>query len=489
MFIKKIDIISPPITLFFKGDNIHSSIFSCILTIIVYIIIFIFGINYTVEFIYKQNPTAFFMNRFIEDAGIFPLNASLMFHYIEFNKTMGKENLPIDFNMIRIIGIQNITIDNYPKINLEYIPHWLYGPCNNNSDTKNIGYLITSEAYSNCACIRKYYHNKYKKYLDTNDKDFKWPSLEHGMSNRISKFYGIIIEKCKNDNLRILSGKESCENSEKIDNYIFSNIVSVYLIDHYSDVMNYKKPFTKYLYSISNMIFPKYFTVNNLNFNPSLIKTHNGIFLDNTIEELSYFFTQNEKVTMDEEIEISDKEGNILYDENGNKVKKSTGIISSYYFWMQNRLQYYERNYKKLLEILSYIGGLSRVVLYLAKLINKLVFSYIILVDIEGLVLSLDKKDKLKSISISPTIHRKINLVMNPPKRQYLYYNRINNNNNLEKSSNIDNCGKEDIDIYKNTHLKYEKTEKIKYTKSNDFGLNFFLFFLFFIFYLYQEMN
>ena len=173
MFIKKIDIISPPITLFFKGDNIHSSIFSCILTIIVYIIIFIFGINYSIEFIYKKNPTAFFMNRFIDDAGIFPLNASSMFHYIQFRKTSGQEISPIDFNMIRIIGIQNITIDNYPNINLEYIPHWLYGPCNNNSDTKNIEYLITSEAYAHCACIRKYYDNKFKKYLDTNDKDFK----------------------------------------------------------------------------------------------------------------------------------------------------------------------------------------------------------------------------------------------------------------------------------------------------------------------------
>ena len=233
------------------------------------------------------------------------------------------------------------------------------------------------------------------------------------------------------------------------------------------------------------MLFPKYYTVNNLNFNPSLIKTHNGIFLDNSIEELSYFFTQNEKVTMDEVIEISDKEGNILYDENGIKVTKSTGIVSSYYFWMQNRLQYYERNYKKLIDILSYIGGLSRVVLFSAKLINKLVFNYIILLDIEDLELSLDKKEKLKSISISPTIHRKINLVMYPPKRQYLYYNSINNNN-LEKSFNIDNSVKEKIDIYKNTNLKYERTEKIKYTKSNDF-VKFLFFFSFFLFFIYLE--
>jgi hypothetical protein len=75
------------------------------------------------------------------------------------------------------------------------------------------------------------------------------------------------------------------------------------------------------------MLFPKYYTVNNLNFNPSLIKTHNGIFLDNSIEELSYFFTQNEKVTMDEEIEISDKEGNILYDEMVIKLRNQQELL------------------------------------------------------------------------------------------------------------------------------------------------------------------
>ena len=377
MILTKIfDIISPPITLYFKGNNMHSSIFSCILTIIVYAIIFIFGVYYAIEFIGRKNPTAFFFNRFIDDSGIFPLNASSMFHYIEFKKTSEKDKVPIDFDMVRIIGIQDISIDQYPYVNLENIPHWLYGFCNNNSDTKNIGYLITSDVFSYSACIRKYYDNITKKYLDTNNNGFIWPSIAHGMSSKNYSFYGIIIEKCKNDNLRLLSGKDLCRNNETIDNYIFSKVITIYLIDHYSDVLNYHKPFTKYLYSISNMLFPKYFTVNNMNFNPSIIKTHNGIILDNVVEELSYFFSQNEKVTMDEVITISDEQGNILYDENDNKILKSTGIVSSYYFWMQNRLQYYERNYKKLQDILSNIGGLSRVVFLTAIAINKLVINY-----------------------------------------------------------------------------------------------------------------
>ena len=36
-----------------------------------------------------------------------------------------------------------------------------------------------------------------------------------------------------------------------------------------------------------------------MNFNPSLIKTHNGIILAHVIEEQSFLFSQNEKVTID----------------------------------------------------------------------------------------------------------------------------------------------------------------------------------------------
>ena len=86
MFFKKFDKISPSITLFFKGNNVHSSIFSGVLTIIVYLIIFISSIYYALIFLQKKNPTAFFTNRYIEDAGIFPLNASSIFHYIQLKK-------------------------------------------------------------------------------------------------------------------------------------------------------------------------------------------------------------------------------------------------------------------------------------------------------------------------------------------------------------------------------------------------------------------
>ena len=126
------------------------------------------------------------------------------------------------------MGIQDITIDNFPSTNLESIPHWIYGLCNNNTDTKGIGYLITTETYLNCACIRKYYNPDTRKYYDTQSKDFVWPILAHGMSNQNKKFYGLIVEKFKNDNLRTLSGLGSCNDKETIESYVYSHVISLY---------------------------------------------------------------------------------------------------------------------------------------------------------------------------------------------------------------------------------------------------------------------
>ena len=166
MIFKKLDMLSPPITLFFKGDNSHSSIFSGILTIVAYVIIFIFGVYYSLEFIQKKNPSGFFFDRYTEDSGEYTLNSSSIFHYIELRYSSNNNLLsPIDLNMIRIIGLENITIDSYPTTNLINTPHWLYGLCNNNTDTENIGYLITEESFFSCACIRKYYNPKTKSFF------------------------------------------------------------------------------------------------------------------------------------------------------------------------------------------------------------------------------------------------------------------------------------------------------------------------------------
>ena len=123
-------------------------------------------------------------------------------------------------------------------------------------------------------------------------------------------------------------------------------------MDQYADVLNYHTPFIKYLYKLTNAFFSDTFTINHLNFNPAIVKSHNGIFIDNILEERSYQYILNEKVNIN---------------------KNNTNIIASCYFWMQNTMQYYERNYEKFQDLLSEIGGLSSFIFLFAKLFKQLI--------------------------------------------------------------------------------------------------------------------
>ena len=60
MFLKKFDWISPPITLYFKGENSHVSIYSGILSIIAYIIVVAATIYYALEFINRESQKLIF---------------------------------------------------------------------------------------------------------------------------------------------------------------------------------------------------------------------------------------------------------------------------------------------------------------------------------------------------------------------------------------------------------------------------------------------
>ena len=409
MFFKKLDMISPSITIYYKGDLSHSSIFSGILSLAIYFISFYFGIRYTIEYIKHQNPQVYYYNRYIKDAGEYPVNSSQMFSFVQILDTGKNSPEEIDFNSLRIIGLDTAINIYKEDNNLSIYNHWIYGKCNNSTDTEGLGYLIDFDHFTESACIRKYYNKNDQKYYDTNDKNFVWPNIIHGCSHPDRTFYGIIIEKCRNDSLKYLSDGRYCNSKSQIINYIKKSSINLQIIDNYADVLNYENPFTKYFYGISNGLFEESYTANHLNFNPATLITNDAIFFDNDKKSISYIFQQNEKVTGD---------------------PGKTGIYVAFYFWMQNSMHYYERKYRNFQDALSDIGGLASLLYNAAYIVNFLVSNFVILFDTEGLLDEIESSKKFSKNVIRNNVYK--NLIQNQnltPNTESLERNNGDKNN------------------------------------------------------------
>ena len=371
--IKDLDYLSPTITLYHNRQLSHSSIVSGILSAISILFIISYSLYFLLGVITHKNPDAFYYNRFVEDAGFFPINSSSIFHFINLrdnnNNNQGEKGF--DFKIFRAIGTVNIFEGAYTSMNsIKEMDHWLYGKCNNDSDTKGISYLIDKEYFNESACIRKFYNHTEGIYYDVNEPNFRWPNLSRGNHNPDQTFYSVIVEKCEEDTLQIMFGNnQHCKSETEMKEY-FSTSHNIFFnfIDHSVDMLNYSEPNKKFISRSSKVLDKKHYFINQLNFNPSFIKTHKGFFFEKIEEELSYVYDRN--------------------DVNQNQIGKEKKIYMVYRLLMNNKMQHYERFYKKWQDALSDIGGIAEFINLVAIFINYLYNNYIIIADTEILLSS-----------------------------------------------------------------------------------------------------
>ena len=454
-FVKKLDFLSPPITFYFKGEGSHSSVPSAILTIIAYALVFAATIYYFLAFLNKDSPKAYFFTRYIEDAGYFPVNASSMFNYVQFIDKFDSTKLGVDFSVVRVVGVNKIYYEQYMDdkevLDKEY-NFWVYGHCNTDSDIKGIEDLIDSTVYHNAACIREYYDYEKKRYFKTGEEGFVWPVVERGCSNPKSAFYGLIIQRCDKAPDKLMRDYlGSCGTKEYIDDAISKLSFKYQILDQYADMLNYETPFIKYFYEVASAITDGTYICNHLNFNPADMLTHNGIFFDNQVREPSYFFIQNEKHTIDQALL-----------EDG---RTTNGCLMAVYFWMQNTLQHYERNYDRFQDFLSDVGGISSIITTIGYFLNLLINSYITILDTQELILSRDGMnfgDK-RRMSKRPTFMRKVDEMEYPPKKKsYSKTQKKEASSSKRIEDDISIPGEiqyNDVDIYsnKNSRSKMKK--------------------------------
>jgi len=440
MFIRNLDYLSPPITLYHEGSLSHSSIVSGILSFISFILIIAIAVYFSLDLIQRKNPAAFYYNRYIEDAGIFPMNSSSVFHFVSLS--LAENNYVdngVDFHSFRVFGIDTYLTSYLNDANINHFNHWLYGPCKNGVDNGGERDILSSHSYfEKSACIKKYFDMDKQKYFDIGEPEFRWPVMAHGTYNAKSKFYAIILERCKEETINIILGGENnhCTTNKQLKEIMgLSSIAHMFYVDYYVDVLNYKNPNNKFLNRVENVINFENYPMNNLNFNPVLLKTHNGLVLDNIEEKEAYLYERNDVLT---------------FQSNGIE------IYSVYCFFLSNNLKFYERKYKRIQDVISNIGGINQAITVIAFIINKLYNKFITLCDTENLLFS--------TIDLEKCIYKKdSNKFRESKQKRYKTLKTISEKGKVvnEKQNTKSNkaINKTDLNTSKNKNLTFNKDE------------------------------
>lgn len=494
MFIKKLDLLSPKITLYYKDYDSHASMISGILNIISFFILLSFSGYFISSLIKKEEPKTIFFNNYKEDIGIYEVNSSSFFHFLSIEEKGRKFiNKGFDFSKFKIIGF-NTYFESYlySKYRLHF-DHWIYGKCKNENYTKEIKDkdLDNYEFFGDSACISKYYNHNDKKYFNFGETGFKWPEIAHGKNNKNNKFYNIIIGKCDEDILKLILGEDEdykCENESTIKNFIESETprtFNLYFKDNYINILNYNNPISNYFNLIENLMnFDKY-SINNLNFIHSSIQTDVGIFHDNIIENISYSFDRNEEQLKD---------------------RKNFDAFLGYRFLMNNLGFFYERDYKKIQDCLSNLGGVYNAVNIVFFMINLIINKYITISDTQLLLnTSVNIKPNFGKISNRNSVSKNFDQKLTSD----FSYNKIDNFRNkfidkIEDKKGIYNTQEitskdntfitskedtkdknivEDLNQYSNINISFDKT-KLRTNKTKEINEKYFKF-ISYIFYKY----
>ena len=446
MIIKYLDYLSPRVTFYYKGYLSHSSILSGLLSIIAITFIIILAVYFSLDLIQRNDPNTFYFKSFTEDAGLYKINSSSLFHFVNIVKNIrgNSSSEMIDFTYFNIIGTQSY-VDNYlsnQRMGLKTFDHWLYGYCDKKSNTEGLDDLINYNFFEMSACIKKHYSKKFKNYYDIGDANFEWPEIAYGTFNEKNKIYGLFIQKCNNDTIKEILGEEyQCKTNEEIENYFNiqgSRIIHLYFINNYINVLNYENPNNKFFYRIENPFIKDQYASNDININPALVHSHNGLILDNIREDISYMFDRND-------VYIGSNKGKNIY--------------IAYNFFLKNIMEYYERTYKRIQDVISSIGGINQAITIVAIYLNYLYNNYIVLSDTEILLHSSiitekhihkkktnefrDLKNKMKELEKQNTninennnANKKFSKSKKSNEKVKKHYSNINEDNDMSKSNN-----------------------------------------------------
>ena len=239
MFFKKMDFLSPEITLFHLGNKNHSSVFSIILSIILIIILIIFSIIFSLDLIKRKNPVAYSSKTWEKDIGTFSLDQNNYFHFFTIYSQVYPYNDEYNSSTMNFFGFINYNRTIIEKEEIYNFSHWIYDICNENELNRIKEYKDYIDYNFTRLCIKYYFNNETKKYSYYTDKNFIWPSISHGIENPNFTTYTIVMSKCfENEYLNITN----CYNGNPKYQGSQSFTINLTYYEAIVELSNYKTP-------------------------------------------------------------------------------------------------------------------------------------------------------------------------------------------------------------------------------------------------------
>ena len=431
-----IDLLSPPITLFYLEKRTHSSIVGGSFIIL----LFLFCLSYVIYLLYlviaHKKVTSLYYKQFEYNIGKYYLNSSSIYFFIQLHSI---DNKSYRYNYaskyIRTYTYYGNT--DFEESNLDKIDHWVYDSCREGIDNKNLDSSLFKNInnFNSSGCLRYYYNSIERKYYSLEEKGFISPFLANGTSQKNNVFLHTSIQKCTNDSITNIIF-DNCPSQEEIDEYS-TKIVAIflYLIDNQIDPTNYNNPIQKYIQSItSGMGTAQSFEESYIFYSPVKVRTKKGAFFEKTRDLETIYYDSNIKLSTS----------------NSDKYFKYTRFTH----FIQNNILIYERRYDDYFDILSDIGGIIQCIFNLFYWINYLLNKYIIVSDTNKLFFSMIERradslneEKFKKINRinSKANDSSINYFRDSFKSKTIFGTIVNENNGKNENNEVKNNLNESI--------------------------------------------
>lgn len=392
MVFEYFDTVSPKNHLFFQGHQKHISFFGGILTLISYIVIIFFFYQFTKDTFFKQNPNVYYFSEYSPEIGSYPFSSSSIFHFFQLLNKNDQPTLSSEY--FTAIGTEQNPKDLKELNDITKKNFWVYDSCSERDFLYYNQELKYESNFSSSLCVKKFYNATTKLFVDSTDENFIFPKLMYGISNNNNIGYGIYLIRCFNN--EILT--RTCKSNDEINNYE-KQVVSIRIgiINHYFDPNDFNNPLKSYLFSLKNYLSRKFFINYNMYLSPLEIRSNDGFLFNSQNTLNSYRFDYKEK-------DFYEKE-------------EFRGILSSWYFLIQNRVDIFERNYQKIQYALANVVGASRAVIFFCEIINYFINKYVTFNDIQETLYKYafqhreENKKRVKTLNISSASYTLNNLV------------------------------------------------------------------------------